>query len=181
MKKFLPVLIFVMCFTGFLSSVLVKDLFYINAEQLTTKDSQVSLYEKLYSEMTLTSSKGTVYKLADIKTPLVVINFWASWCAPCLREFPSLVKFHGKFKDKITVVGMNGDETDTNEMIAKISKKYQLGFESVPDGDSKISDKFMVSNYPFTIIYHKGKVVHISEKTQDFMDSVLVEKIESLL
>jgi cytochrome c biogenesis protein CcmG/thiol:disulfide interchange protein DsbE len=48
--------------------------------------------------------------LSDLRGQVVVLNFWATWCAPCVEEMPSLVQLQQRFKDKgITVVGISID------------------------------------------------------------------------
>lgn len=158
-----------MAFFGFLATQILWDTFHLNAEQVQVEKEKYSLYENLFQEISVTSSKGTTYVLKDIKTPIVLINFWASWCVPCLKEFPSLVEFQTKYKDRVTVIGINGDEEDPLANTQKIEKKYKLNFESVLDPASVTSNKFMINTYPVSILYYKGKVIYVNKRIHDFM------------
>lgn len=48
--------------------------------------------------------KGVEHRLSDYRGKWVVMNFWATWCPPCLEEIPELAKFHAEHKDKDAVV-----------------------------------------------------------------------------
>lgn len=181
MKKFLPALIVILGFSGFLTAQLAWDTFKLNAQQIDQNKSKDALYNGLFQQLSLITVDHQKVEPRSLKTPLVVINFWASWCLPCLKEMPSLVAMEKKYAGKMTVIGVNGDEETPAEHIEKISKKYGLTFAQVPDPKSEISDKFLITSYPFSIIYHKGKVVHVSVKIQDFMDPELISKLDALV
>lgn len=63
---------------------------------------------------TFTDVNGNSIRLADYQGKWVVVNYWATWCPPCLEEIPELVHFHDTHKDKDAVVlGINMDENDS--------------------------------------------------------------------
>ncbi len=179
MKKFLPPIILIMGFCGFLSAQIGWDVFHLNAQQVTESKEKDQLFENLFKETKLTTLDKKVVELKALKSPIVVVNFWASWCLPCLKEFPSLVEFQKKYGDRVTVVGINGDEEDAEQLVEKTKKKYHLDFHHVIDPKSAISDKFLVTAYPFSLIYVNGKVIHVSNKNLDFMDKDFVAKVDS--
>lgn len=181
MKKFLPLLIVVLGFSGFLSAQLIWDKFKLNAQQIDQDKGKHQLFNTLYQELKLKTYDNKTIEPKSLKTPLVLVNFWASWCLPCLKEFPSLVAFQKKYGDKLTVIGINGDEENPNKHIEEISKKYYLVFPQVPDPKSEISDKFLIVSYPFSIIYHKGKTIHVSHKIQDFMAPEFLATVDASL
>ncbi len=181
MKKFLPPIILIMGFCGFLAAQIIWDITHLNAQQINEEKSKDQLFESLFKESSFATVEGKQIELKTLKTPVVVLNFWASWCLPCLKEFPSLVKLQAQYGDKISVVGVNGDEEEPEKALQKTKAKYQLNFHHVLDPQSKISDKFLVTAYPFSLIYVKGKVVHVSNKNIDFVGKELIEKIEKAL
>lgn len=181
MKKVIPVLIFIIVFSGFLSTQILWDTFNLNAKQVDENKQKYSVYETAFQAIKLTTTKKTQIELKAEKSPLILLNFWASWCLPCLQEFPSLIKFQAKYGDKVRVIGINGDEESPLENIKKIEAKYGLTFESVMDSDSKISNKFMINSYPVSIVFHKGQVIYVSKKQHDFLDADFLEIIDSAL
>jgi len=181
MKKYIPLLLFIMAFCGFLSTQILWDNFHSNA-QINPQDKQkYSVYETAFQTLNLTTSKGTKFEFKSDKNPIVLLNFWASWCYPCLQEFPSLVKFQEKFKKSVKVIGINGDEESPLANISKVEAKYKLNFESVEDSNSLISEKFLINTYPVTIVFHQGKVIYVSKKIHDFMSEDFLKLIDETL
>lgn len=180
-KKIIPFLLFILAFTGFLSTQIIWDSFKLNANQVDSDKQKYSVYETALQGLNLTTTKGTKFQLKSESAPVVVLNFWASWCLPCLKEFPGLIKFQEKYAGKVKVLGINGDEEKPEVLIKKTEEKYKLNFESVLDPNSEISDKFLVTQNPTTIIFHKGSVIFVSKKQHDFMDPEFLALIDSTL
>lgn len=181
MKKFLPILLVILSFSGFICVQILWSSRPTNAGQIQQDKSKEQLFENLFQELKLTTTTNQTIELKSLKTPLVVVNFWASWCLPCLKEFPSLVEFQKKYGDRMTLIGVNGDEETPLELVEKTSAKYGLKFPQVLDPKSLISDRFLITSYPYTVIYHHGKVVHISHKEQNFADKELLARVDGVL
>ena len=181
MKKLLPPLILVMSFFGFLAIQTIWDMSRSNAQNVKTENSKDQLFESLYQELKLTTIDKDIIEAKSLSTPIVVINFWASWCLPCLKEFPSLVELKKKYSKSISIIGINGDEEEPLKAVEKTKSKYNLDFHHVIDPDSAISDKFLVTTYPFSLIFVKGKLIHSSLKGIDFMANEITDKIDSAL
>lgn len=181
MKKYIPILLFIMAFSGFLSTQILWDSFHSNAEQVDQDKQKHSVYETNFQTLKLTTTKNTTIELKQEKEPLILLNFWASWCIPCLKEFPSLVKFQEKYKGQVKVIGINGDEEEPAANIKKIEGKYALNFESAQDPVSEISNKFMINTYPVSILFHKGKVIYVNKKIHNFMDETFLSMVDSAL
>ena len=179
MKKLLPPLILVMSFFGFLAVQSIWDMSRSNAQNVNAENSKDQMFESLYQEIKLTTIDQVLIEPKSLTTPIVVINFWASWCLPCLKEFPSLVELKNRYKGRITVIGINGDEEEPLKAVEKMKTKFKLDFHHVIDPDSAISDKFLVTSYPFSLIYVKGKLIHTSMKGVDFVGEEILKKINS--
>ncbi len=180
-KKYIPVLLLIISFSGFLSTQILWDTINLNAEQVQGDKQKYSAYEMAFQGVKLTTTKNTSIELRNEKEPIVILNFWASWCLPCLKELPSLVKFQEKFKGQVKVIGINGDEENALEEIRKVESKYHLNFESVSDPMSEISNKFFVTTYPVSIVFNRGKVIFVSKKIHNFMDESFIAEIENAL
>jgi thiol-disulfide isomerase/thioredoxin len=64
-------------------------------------------------DFTLNDTNGKPRSLSEFRGKWVIVNYWATWCPPCLDEIPDLVEFHDRHKDKDAVVlGINFEEVD---------------------------------------------------------------------
>jgi thiol-disulfide isomerase/thioredoxin len=181
MKKLIPILLFIMAFTGFLSTQILWDSYNLNAKQLEADKQKHAVYESAFQTLKLTTTNKTTIELKNDNSPIILLNFWASWCHPCLQEFPTLVEFQQKYQGKVKVIGVNGDEENPVENIKKTEAKYKLNFESVVDQDSAISNQFLINTYPVSIVFHKGKVIYVSKKIHNFMDADFLKVIDEAL
>src|SRR5829696_3338501 len=72
--------------------------------------------------------------LADYRGSVVMINIWATWCAPCRVEMPSIEKLHRAYADRgLRVVAVSVDDPGTAEQIRSFVKQYGLTFEILHD------------------------------------------------
>ena len=79
---------------------------------------------KTYENITFSNSKGKLIKLSDYKSNLVILNFWATWCAPCREEIPELNEFAHKNKIIQTIAIAIDDLESVNKFTKKIPIKY---------------------------------------------------------
>jgi thiol-disulfide isomerase/thioredoxin len=180
-NKLFPLFLFIIAFSGFLSMQILWDTFNLSAKQVEQENEKHAAFEAVFQELKLTTTKSTTIELKNEKAPIVLLNFWASWCHPCLKEFPSLVKFQERYKEQVRVIGINGDDDKALEKIRKTEEKYALNFESVDDSTGKITDLFGINTYPVSIVYHRGKVIYVNKRIHDFMDGEFLKLIDSKL
>lgn len=120
--------------------------------------------------------------LSDVKAPIIILNFWASWCTPCLAEFPSLVSLRNKFsEEELKIIGINADTEDQERNMNRIIESYKLNFPNVIDKDGSIVERYLVRNLPVSIIFHRGKVIEISRGQKDFEAKEFIRKIQNLI
>lgn len=67
-------------------------------------------------DMDLVNIDGTKQNLKDFKGKWVVVNFWATWCPPCIAEMPDLQKFHDEHTEDALVIGINVEDLDDNAL-----------------------------------------------------------------
>jgi len=107
----------------------------------------------------LNNQKVELYELLE-RGP-VVLDFWATWCKPCLKAFPKLNELHKKYADKgLTVLGVNEDGNRNQSKIKPFAKSLGIKFESIIDENNEIMRKFQVNNLPATVLISPdGKII----------------------
>ena len=92
---------------------------------------------------------------------LVVINLWATWCPPCKAEFPFLQEAWSKNKDRIAVIALSVEPSDTEAVLKNYAKSMQLTFPIANVGRTGL-DSFASSGIPTTIVVdHNGNVASV--------------------
>jgi peroxiredoxin len=96
--------------------------------------------------------------LHDYRGQIVVLNFWATWCAPCVQEMPSLIQMSNNVKGKgVTVIGVS---IDVDEAAYKnFLQKHGVSFLTVRDPEQKSSALYGTTGWPETFIIDKNGVL----------------------
>lgn len=105
----------------------------------------------------------TTSKLSDLRGQVVLLDFWASWCGPCRKENPTVVRLYEKYKkDGFTVMSVSLDR-DKAAWLAAIEKDNLTWPNHVSDlnhWSSKVAQLYQVKGIPFTVLIDKeGKIV----------------------
>lgn len=106
---------------------------------------------------TVADAKGKTHRLQDYKGKWVLVNFWATWCPPCLEEIPDLQKLHETHKD-LVVIGIAMDYKDPKYVIS-FADDLLVTFPIVL-GNQEIASQFgSISGLPTTYLFSpQGKL-----------------------
>ena len=96
--------------------------------------------------------------LSDLRGQIIVLNFWATWCPPCVEEMPSLVVLQQRMKDKgITVLAVSVDQDES--AYHKFLKQYGVNLLTVRDPSEKSKNLYGTVKIPETYIIDRNGVV----------------------
>ncbi len=182
MKKFFPAITISSIFLTILVLQVGLGGNHLNAQKASESEKRNALYEKVLKDLEVVTTKKTKINFKSVGEKVLILNFWASWCRPCLSEFKALNKLIKTVDSKdLLVIGVNNDDEDSAKAIIKTTKKYGLNFESINDSKFGITSKFLIEKIPATIVFHKGKVVFFANEEYDFMNEKFLYKIKKLL
>jgi thiol-disulfide isomerase/thioredoxin len=119
------------------------------------------------------SSSSTLKK---IQHTITIIDFFGTWCAPCIKALPELAAYKNKFKDDISILLVS---TEAEAKLTKfISSRQPFAFPMVVDEDSRFTNAFSPPSYPYTIVLDKNLKVLSITNAADLTEAALVKFIE---
>ncbi|TKB97946.1 TlpA family protein disulfide reductase [Pedobacter cryophilus] len=141
------------------------------SEALVEENSEVILFK---------NEAGEMVNLADLKGKVVFINFWATWCPPCIAEMPSINKLQQQFKDNKNVVFLMVDVDNNLEKSMKFmkSKKFDL---KVFTPASQIPPNYLGGSIPTTLLINKkGEIVFKHEGGADYTNTEFATYLDKM-
>lgn len=107
----------------------------------------------------ITTDAGQKITESNFGGKVLVLNFWATWCPPCIEEFPQLNRFAAQNKDSgVVVLGISVDKSE--EQYKRFVKNTRPSFQTFRDPEQEVNSKFGTFQYPETyVINSKGKVI----------------------
>tara|TARA_B100000579_G_C22829014_1_gene854839 strand:+ start:1409 stop:2002 length:594 start_codon:yes stop_codon:yes gene_type:complete len=124
---------------------------------------------------------GSTINLKDYHHRFVLLNFWATWCVPCLKEMPDLEKVYKKMGSKklvVLAVGMGEDKSS----IRNFAEKHDFTFPMIADSTLEIARLYGVENIPITyLINPEGIIIGRAIGVREWANTELIEFMDSKL
>lgn len=115
---------------------------FLNTVQAFIPSQESALFDKTKNikmpEFSVVDMNGKTHNQDTTKGKYLVVNFWATWCPPCLKEIPAFVEFYEKHSNNVEILGMNYEGVDVNKI-------------------TDFTDTYMV-NYPIILADNKNQV-----------------------
>lgn len=141
---------------------------------------QTTINETPAYRMKVSDVKGNDIAVEKLKGKVVFINFWATWCPPCIAEMPSLQILYDKMKDKDDVVFLFVEVEGNVSKATKFMEKRKLTMP-IHFVKSEVPQEFFQGNLPTTVILDKeGKIAHKTLGMADYSGQNVVDFIEGL-
>jgi thiol-disulfide isomerase/thioredoxin len=134
------------------------------AQIQTDYDSYVKFSENNEApEIVLNNPQGKEMKLSDLRGKYVLIDFWASWCGPCRKENPNVVRLYNKYKNENFDIYSVSLDKDKDKWVKAITADGLVWNHHVSDlkyWDSEVVGKYQIKGIPHTVLIDpEGKII----------------------
>jgi peroxiredoxin len=134
-------------------------------------------------DFTLSDMEGRAHTLSSYRGKVVMLNFWATYCGPCIKEMPSMQRLKGKLADRpfdILAIDMAEEKADVEAFMQR--HKIQVNFPILLDSEGTVIEQWMVSAVPTTfIIDPQGKIQYALYGGLEWDNDEVVNTINGLL
>jgi cytochrome c biogenesis protein CcmG/thiol:disulfide interchange protein DsbE len=135
---------------------------------------------KAAPDWSLPDLAGKTVKLSDFKGKVVILNFWATWCPPCLAELPDFIAIQKEYQDKgVVVIGLSVDSIQPSQVAAFVKQKginYPVVMCTEEVAEAYAPDGIIPATF---IVDQGGKVVasHSGMVTNDYLEGYLKQLV----
>ena len=145
-------------------------------------DEKKSSVGYLAPDFSLRNLKGNYESLDSYRGQVVVLNFWATWCAPCRVEMPSFEKLYRRYRSEgVAVLAVTLDK-NAGPKIKSFVDEYELSFPILLDEKGEVERLYPSMTIPFTyVIDSEGRVVARVDGAKNWESNETFEAIEYLL
>ena len=131
-------------------------------------------------EFSITTDQGRIVTPASFGGKVLVLNFWATWCAPCVQEIPSLSEFQKRFASSgVVVVAVSVDKNA--QKYKAFLDRIHVSFDTARDPAGNLSAEYGTFQYPESYIIKDGRVVKRFANSENWVSDDMTQYIQSLL
>ena len=133
-------------------------------------------------ELRLTTSNNSILDIKDFKDTVILVNFWASWCPPCVHEMPSMQRLQNSFsRDDFIIFGVNMAE-EKSVISQFLKNKVSVNFPILMDSDGTALKRWSVFAFPTSyVIDKKGQIRYSLFGSIEWDDQETISIIKNLI
>ena len=111
---------------------------------------------------------------------VLVLNFWATWCSPCVQEIPSLNEFQKRFANSgVVVVAISVDKSE--QKYHRFLDRIPVSFDTARDAKADIPTEYGTFQFPESYIIKDGRIVRKFDNAADWTSDDITQYVQSLL
>lgn len=132
-------------------------------------------------DFTLVDLHSEALKLSDIKNKVVLIDFWATWCGPCVKAMPMIQSLHDIYKEKeVLILGINAWERDSSN-VSPFLEAHGITYRILLDTKDEVISSYGVKGIPTFFLVDKNGIIRHVHRGVPSDNSQLQKEIETLL
>ena len=133
-------------------------------------------------DFSVTDLRGQAVRLSAFRGKVVFLNLWATWCAPCREEMPSMGRLYERLKDRdFALLAVSQDE-EGKRAVEPFVRELRLAFPVLLDPEHQVGDRYEVTGYPETfLIDRNGRVVEHVIGPRNWMAPEWIARLETLI
>ena len=108
-------------------------------------------------DFTAVLTDGTEFTLSEQQGKFVLLNFWATWCGPCVREMPAFEKLYGEYGEDVAILAVNCMESEDIVKAFQDENGYTFPIACDPEGD--VSLKYPSQGIPYTLVIDEEGII----------------------
>ena len=163
------------------NNVVKKMIVLLAVGLLFSANLQAETLEGVAPDFTLKSRSGENVKLSELRGDVVMINFWASWCAPCRQEMPLLEEMYKKYNDLgFVLLGVNVEEDSSKA--AELLREVPVSFPVLYDNTNKVTKLYKVVAMPSTVMVDRdGNMRYLHRGYLPGYEAEYIKQIKELI
>mgnify|MGYP002633158697 CR=1 FL=1 len=157
---------------------------YLSSSEINAtnnRDTNNSAAALSFDDIVLNDLDNKPQFLTQWEKPILILNFWAPWCAPCRREIPALIEIQNSYSEKVQIVGLS---FDNNENVRSFSQEYAINYPLlIVNKEAALLNRYFGNQsggLPFTVILDQNRNIQL-QHSGEITEKSIQKQITALL